>query len=154
MLRDRTERLVVAMGIVPALLALACGSGSKAAADGSTAPADSASATGDAAGDTGGGPVTIAIVSPTSPAYTNKTITIQVSVGDASGAAHAVRLLYDGATLTDIGAPPYTFDWNTTTVAEKSYQLVAQTTAGGQTVASASKRGRACGRKRPCPSTR
>jgi hypothetical protein len=145
MLRDRTERLVAAMGIVPALLALACGSGSKAAADGSPAPPDSASpdsssATGDAAGSTGGtggGPVTIAIVSPTSPAYTNKTITIQVSVGDTSGAAHAVRLLYDGATLTDIGAPPYTFDWNTTTVTEKSYQLVAQTTAGGETVASA-----------------
>ena len=139
MLLDSRDSLVVAVGMVPALLALACGTGSKATADSSTAPPDSVapadSATG--AGGSGGGLVTIAIVSPTSPAYANKTVTIQVSVVDAVGATHAVRLLEDGATLTDIGAPPYTFDWDTTTVAEKSYQIGAQTTAGGQTVASA-----------------
>jgi len=139
MLRDRRESLVVAMGMVPALLALACGSGAKATADGSTAPSDSAAdAVGtDGVADGSSGPVTIAIVSPMSPAYTNKTVTIQVSVVDAGGAAHAVRLLADGATLTNIGAPPYSFDWDTTAVAEKSYQIVAQTTAGGQTVTSA-----------------
>jgi len=135
----------VVVGIVPALIALACGgSGAKGGAGGG-APSSDASADGDGsagmggsagAGGSSGGPVTIAIVSPTSPAYTNKTVSIQVSVGDASGASHAVRLLADGTMLADIAAPPYSFDWDTTSVPEKSYQIVAQTAAGGQTVAS------------------
>ena len=144
MLRDRKGRLVVAVGIAPALIALACGgSGAKRGAGGSSGSPDSSAGSGGSAvadgsaGDSSGGPVTIAIVSPTSPAYTHETITIQVSVGGAAGATHAVRLLADGATLADIAAPPYSFDWDTTSVAEKSYQIVAQTAAAGQTVASA-----------------
>jgi hypothetical protein len=124
--------------MVPALIALACGgSGAKGGAGGGAGSPDSSAGSGGGAGSDGGGAVTIAIVSPTSPAYTNATVTIQVSVGDAGGASNAVRLLADGATLADIAAPPYTFDWDTTTVAEKSYQIVAQTAAAGQIIASA-----------------
>src|SRR4051794_25333435 len=151
MLWDRSGSLVVVVGALPALIALACGgSGAKGGAGGAVgSPDSSADSSGSAgtdgagtdgsagAGGNSGGPVTIAIVSPTSPAYTNKTITIQVSVGDAAGGSHAVRLLADGATLADIAAPPYSFDWDTTSVAEKSYQIIAQTTAAGQIVASA-----------------
>src|SRR5207244_3108870 len=88
-------------------------------------------------GSGGGGLVAIAIVSPTSPAYTNKVVTIQVSVTDTGGGSHDVRLLENGTMLADLGAPPYSYDWDTTHEPEASYQIVAQTTAGGQTVTSA-----------------
>jgi hypothetical protein len=123
-----------------ALSSLACGSGSGATADGSMAPPDGAAGSGGSGGGGsggGGGPVAITIVSPTSPAYTNKAVTIQVSVTDTGGASHDVRLLKNGTMLADLGAPPYSYDWDTTREAEASYQIVAQTTAGGQTIASA-----------------
>jgi hypothetical protein len=121
-----------------ALSSLACGSGGGAAADGSTPPQDAATGAGGAAGDGGGGgPVTIAITSPASPTYTNKALTIQVSVSDASGASHDVHLTKNGAALADLAAPASSYDWDTTREAEASYQIVAQTTVGGQTVSSA-----------------
>lgn len=88
-----------------------------------------------AAGTVGSGAAAIAIASPASPTYTNKALTVTVSVG-ASGAS-GVELLRNGTMLSAFAGPPYSFNWDTTKEAEGSYQLVAQMVAGGQIVASA-----------------
>ena len=84
-----------------------------------------------------GGAAALAIASPTSPAYTNKTVSIQVSVNEPAGAGGSVQLLENGTMLTTLAGPPYAYSWDTTKEAEGSYQIVAQTVVGGQIVMSA-----------------
>jgi hypothetical protein len=80
---------------------------------------------------------TISIVSPPSPVYTNQTVVVTVEVGAGTAGSHGVQLLENGVLFTTLSAPPYTFSWDTTTVAEGSYQLVAQVDVDGEIVASA-----------------
>jgi hypothetical protein len=90
---------------------------------------------GAAGGAAGSRTATIAITGPTSPTYTNKVLTVTVSV-TASGAS-SIELLKNGTMLSALAGPPYSFNWDTTKEVEGSYQLVAQMVAGGQIVASA-----------------
>jgi hypothetical protein len=94
-----------------------------------------AGAAGGTAGVGGSGAAAIAITSPTSPTYTNKALTVTVSVTESG--ASSVELLKNGTMLAALSGPPYSFSWDTTQETEGSYQLVAQMVVGGQIVASA-----------------
>jgi hypothetical protein len=84
-----------------------------------------------------GGNAALAITSPPSPTYTNKSVSIQVTVSASSGAAVGVQLLKNGTALATLSAPPYAFTWDTTKETEGSYQIVAQMVLSGQITASA-----------------
>jgi hypothetical protein len=77
---------------------------------------------------------TLRILRPASTTYTNQAVTVEVTV--PSGGSSSVQLLRDGSVLAVLTAPTYSFVWDTTQVGEGSYQLVAQTIAGGEIVMS------------------
>jgi Bacterial Ig-like domain/Bacterial Ig domain len=83
-----------------------------------------------------GGAAALTITNPPSPTFTNKSVSIQVTVNGA-GAGNGVQLLKNGTALATLSAPPYAFTWDTTKETEGSYQIVAQMVLSGQIVASA-----------------
>src|SRR5579871_203337 len=111
------------------------GAGGGAGAAGMPGGLGGAAGAGGAGGSAGSGAAAIAITTPASPTYTNKAVTVGVTV-TASGAS-SVQLLKNGAVLSALTGPPYSYSWDTTKETEGSYQLVAQMVVGGQIVASA-----------------
>jgi hypothetical protein len=83
-----------------------------------------------------GGTPSLAITSPGSPAYTNKSVEVTISVTGDTAASRSVQLLENGTLLSTISGPPYDFKWDTAAVDEGSYQLVAQMDVAGQIIAS------------------
>jgi hypothetical protein len=93
--------------------------------------ADAGDADGGGDGSTG---ATIQIVSPASPAYTNGSISIQVSVLPESAVAEVD--LFDGdVTIATIGAP-FSYMWGTSGVVEGPHQVTARATVGGRIITS------------------
>ena len=83
----------------------------------------------------GGGGAIIIVAPATSPTYTNGTITIQVSFDPATTAGTEVALFTGDTKLVDL-TPPFSFVWDTTSVAEGSYSLTARARIGGRAVTS------------------
>ncbi len=86
-------------------------------------------------GDGGGNPKTliVSITNPTQKAYVRTSVSVQVVVD--GGSADTVELLRDGTTLAKLVAP-YQYTWDTSAMAERTYQLTARATRGGTSVTS------------------
>jgi hypothetical protein len=78
---------------------------------------------------------TLSITRPTSPAYTNGTLTVEIALSSAEPRPDAVELLRDGAALSTVAAP-YTYSWDTTGEDEGEYELTARATFGSAVVTS------------------
>jgi Bacterial Ig-like domain len=87
-------------------------------------------------GEAGTSNPTIFISSPTSPAYTNGTMPIQVAFAGSATPPSEVDLLKDGTVLTTIPSP-FAFMWDTTLEPEGQYQIAARATIGGVILTSA-----------------
>ena len=79
------------------------------------------------------GPTVSAVTVPAGSTL-NRVVTLNVTASDASGVAE-VRFLVDGAVVGTDTTSPYSFDWDTSTVADGSYTLAAAAddTAGNTT---------------------
>ncbi len=69
-------------------------------------------------------PPTVNFTSPTAGATVSGTVSVQVTAGDNVGVA-SVNLSVDGVLIGGDSSAPYTFSWNTTTVANGSHTLTA-----------------------------
>jgi hypothetical protein len=78
-------------------------------------------------------PLSVSITSPTGPVDTRGSVTFQVVAG---GSPEVVELLRDGSPLVVL-TPPYTYTWDTTGVAEGTYQITARARRGGDSASSA-----------------
>lgn len=112
--------------------------------DGGVSDADGQGGTGGGSGGGGGvggggaGGTTIQILSPSSPAYTNGSIVIQVSVVPPSAVTDVD--LFDGGSKIGTVASPFSFTWNTsavTGVVEGPHEVTARATVSGQPIISA-----------------
>ena len=84
-------------------------------------------------GSGGGTEPTINLSNPSGTAYTNAVLNIQATV--TGGTPESVELLRDGAPLASLNAP-YTYAWDTSTLAEGGYSLSARASKGGKTIQS------------------
>lgn len=79
--------------------------------------------------NSGGSDLSVALVSPSTTAYTNGTLSIQATV---SATPDSLELLRDGKTLATL-TPPYTFAWDTSAVPEGGYSLGIRASKSGKT---------------------
>jgi Big-like domain-containing protein len=82
----------------------------------------------------GGTPSSISITAPTSPTYTNGSVEISVAVQGVTDTS--ITLQANGSTIGTVAPPQNSFEWDTTSTAEGSYQLTAATNVGGRTLTS------------------
>ena len=68
---------------------------------------------------------TISVTAPTNNAAVSGTISITASASDNVG-VNKVEFYIDGVLLTATNVPPYNYNWNTTSVANGTYSLVAK----------------------------
>lgn len=79
---------------------------------------------------------TLTISSPASGIHTNGTVNIVVSVADGDKPPASVSILENGASIATVSLP-YQYAWDTTSVPEGTYTVVAQTMIGGRVATSA-----------------
>lgn len=72
-------------------------------------------------------PPTVSIVSPTNNQAVTGTVTINATASDPSGIKE-VKFLVDGQVVNTDTSDPYSFAWNSSTVANGSHKLTAQAT--------------------------
>ena len=84
--------------------------------------------------DSGGGSgLTVGLSSPAGTAYTNGTLNVQVTV--SGGTPDSLELLRNNAPLATLSAP-YSYTWETGTLAEGGYSLSARANKGGKIIQS------------------
>jgi CHRD domain/Bacterial Ig domain len=76
-------------------------------------------------------PPTIALTAPAAPV--NRTVTLTANVTAAAGVTR-VEFLVDGAVVGTSTAAPYTFEWDTSTVADGTHSLTARVTDAANAV--------------------
>jgi hypothetical protein len=79
---------------------------------------------------------TLTITSPANGVHTNGTVNIAVTLADGDTPPASISILENGATITMVSSP-FQYAWDTTSVPEGTYTVVAQTTVGGRVAASA-----------------
>ncbi|MCY1019446.1 Ig-like domain-containing protein [Pyxidicoccus sp. MSG2] len=102
----------------------ACGGGSKPAPEPTPDPTPASC---DATG------LSVTLLSPTGPVTTRGVVPVALAI---SGQVDRVDLMRDGLVLATLTAP-YTFEWDTASVAEGTYQLLGRATCGTTRVTSA-----------------
>ncbi|HSX42844.1 MAG TPA: Ig-like domain-containing protein [Candidatus Saccharimonadales bacterium] len=82
----------------------------------------------------------VSITAPVSGGTVSGTVTIIANATDSESGVHDVQFFANGASLGNDTTAPYSFQWNTTAVANGTYQLtaVAKDTAGNTSAASSS----------------
>ncbi len=78
---------------------------------------------------------TLVISAPATGLHTNGTVNVTVMLAGGDTPPAPIAILENGATIATISAP-FAYAWDTTTVPEGTYTLVAQTTVGGRVTAS------------------
>jgi hypothetical protein len=78
---------------------------------------------------------TIVIVSPTSPSYTNGSVSVSVQVTQDGGQPDEIEILKDGLAFRTLTSA-LTFEWDTTGDTEGTHELVARAMLGGALVSS------------------
>jgi hypothetical protein len=76
----------------------------------------------------------ISITAPTSPLYTNGSVSVAVSVEGRTETS--IVLQANGGPIATLAPTQNTFQWDTTTTPEGSYDVTAETVVGGRTVVS------------------
>jgi len=77
----------------------------------------------------------VTLTSPTGTVFTRATVKVEVAVSE--GDAEKVELLAGGQVIASSSAPPYSFEWDTASVAEGPHVLWARASANGKTFTSA-----------------
>ncbi len=82
---------------------------------------------------------TVSVSAPTNGATVSGTIAFSANASDSGSGVHDVQFYVDGTAVNDDTSSPYSYQWNTTSVANGSHQLsaVATDNAGNMTVSAA-----------------